>query len=71
LKLPTIIIMTTTLCNCCKEDVNAGDRGFDPDLGDLCFDCAVGIRNGLQVLRVRGVTGTYHGECPDKRKEEK
>jgi hypothetical protein len=63
--------MTATLCNCCKEDINAASaRGFDPDLGDLCFDCAIGIRNGLQVLRSRGVTGSFLGDCADNRKEE-
>jgi len=62
--------MTAILCQCCQEQFDPADgQGFDRDSGDLCFDCTIGMRNGLQILRRLNVAGCFQGNCPDNRKE--
>jgi len=59
--------MTTTTCHCCKED--RGDIGvFDPILGDICDECAEGVRISKPYLDKNGIIGIFRGECGDNKR---
>lgn len=62
--------MTTFKCQCCGEDAEPQAGCHDLVLGPICKDCKDGAMEGQSILDREGVSGVYHGPCPDNGKGE-
>ena len=61
--------MTQTICYTCNEEIPPDSKRYVGTFyghpKDVCFDCAVGIHNGNEILQKLGVSGEWMGKCPD------
>ncbi len=57
--------MTTTTCNCCKEELPVHAPVVVDAIGEVCLECGQDLEEARLSLEANGMAGVYRGPCPD------